>query len=169
MIVELASVGVLPKKLKISLPSGDIDLDGEGEIASDVVFDGQAIEEKGKVRISGRLLAQVRQSCTRCLEASTKSLQIDVNAVFIDSANEDLNFEKEITGEELDESIVIGGEIDLKEVVREQILLALPDQVYCRADCKGLCPKCGENLNLIDCTCSEGDIDPRWAVLKNLR
>jgi uncharacterized protein len=69
---------------------------------------------------------------------------------------------------ELDEAYVENGEIDLAEVVREQILLDLPEQVYCSDDCKGLCPKCGSNLNLIDCNCIFSEIDPRWAALKGL-
>ena len=75
----------------------------------------------------------------------------------------------EVTIEDLDESPVPGGEIDLKEVVREQIMLALPEQVFCKDDCKGLCPKCGANGNLIDCKCADDEIDPRWAALKNLK
>ena len=59
--------------------------------------------------------------------------------------------------------------LDLKEIIREQILLNLPEQVFCTPDCKGLCPKCGANRNLIDCNCNETEIDPRWAALKNLR
>jgi uncharacterized protein len=74
-----------------------------------------------------------------------------------------------VTDEALDESLVENGLIDTAEVVREQILLAIPDQVFCREDCKGLCPKCGANLNLIDCKCSDDDIDPRWAALRNLK
>jgi uncharacterized protein len=57
----------------------------------------------------------------------------------------------------------------LTELVREQILLAVPEQVFCREDCKGLCLKCSANRNLIDCNCEEKEIDPRWAALKNLK
>ena len=58
---------------------------------------------------------------------------------------------------------------DSVEVVREQILLAMPEQVFCWEDCKGLCPKCGTNLNLIDCKCADDEVDPRWAALKSLK
>jgi len=57
----------------------------------------------------------------------------------------------------------------MADVIREQILLATPEQVYCRDNCEGLCPKCGENRNLINCNCSDDDIDPRWAALKDLK
>ena len=67
---------------------------------------------------------------------------------------------------ELDE--MEGSEIDLAEIAREQILLDLPQQFFCKDDCKGLCEKCGTNLNLKDCDCEDDEIDPRWAALKNL-
>jgi uncharacterized protein len=46
--------------------------------------------------------------------------------------------------------------------------LNLPEQVFCREDCRGLCAKCGANRNATDCGCEEKEIDPRWAGLKNL-
>jgi uncharacterized protein len=63
---------------------------------------------------------------------------------------------------------VIGGSIDLSEVIREQMILAIPEVVLCKEDCEGLCDKCGKNLNLLNCKCKEDEIDPRWAALKNL-
>jgi uncharacterized protein len=68
----------------------------------------------------------------------------------------------------LDVAVYEGDKIDLGELVREQIILNQPEQVFCREDCKGLCEKCGANRNLIDCKCEEKEIDPRWAALKNL-
>jgi uncharacterized protein len=56
--------------------------------------------------------------------------------------------------------------IDLTEVVREQLYLALPMKPLCREDCKGLCPVCGVNRNRETCTCQEVWVDPRMAALK---
>lgn len=169
MIIAFASVGALPKDLSLRFKPDDIDLDNDGELRSDAVFAGEAFLADGKVHIEGRLNADVRRNCTRCLESTTDSLDVSVNAVFVDASKEELDEERELSSADLDESLVIGGEIDLKEVVREQILLALPDKVYCSDSCKGLCPECGADLNLIDCKCAESDLDPRWAALKNLR
>lgn len=169
MIIALASVGASPKELSLRFKPDEIDLDDEGELRSDAVLAGVAFLADGKVHIEVRLSAEVRRNCTRCLESTTDSLDVAVNAVFVDASNEELDEERELSSADLDESLVIGGEIDLKEVVREQILLALPDKVYCSDSCKGLCPECGANLNLIDCKCAESDLDPRWAALKNLR
>ena len=57
----------------------------------------------------------------------------------------------------------------LEDVLREQVLLALPLKVTFREDCKGLCPQCGKNLNQEQCSCSIEVEDPRWAALKEVR
>jgi uncharacterized protein len=56
----------------------------------------------------------------------------------------------------------------LEDVLREQVLLSLPARTLCRQDCKGLCPRCGQNLNSDVCTCDAAPVDPRWAALSDL-
>ena len=55
--------------------------------------------------------------------------------------------------------------LDLERFIREGIILDLPQKLLCGADCKGLCFKCGRNLNQSECSCDRRDIDPRLAVL----
>ena len=58
----------------------------------------------------------------------------------------------------------------LEDLLREQVLLAVPLKVICREDCKGLCPHCGKNLNEEGaCSCADELEDPRWAALKEIR
>jgi uncharacterized protein len=59
--------------------------------------------------------------------------------------------------------------MELADSVKEQVLLAAPVKVVCRESCKGLCPKCGKNLNEGDCGCSTVVTDPRWDALKDLK
>ncbi len=73
------------------------------------------------------------------------------------------------TLEEADEDTYTGDEIDLAPLVRERILLALPDYVLCDPACKGLCSVCGANLNDGECGCDRTVPDPRLAALKNLK
>lgn len=79
--------------------------------------------------INGRMLS----SCSRCLEG----LEIELNK------NLDLNYS--VTKEDR--------EIDLDPDIREEIVLGYPIKPLCRADCRGLCPKCGKNLNIETCDC----------------
>ena len=113
--------------------------------------------------------ADVSLDCTRCLEPTRRHLEIPFHAVFVDVTDVETGAEAEIADELLDESLVDDGNINIADVIREQILLAVPEQIFCREDCKGLCQKCGANLNLIDCKCADDEVDPRWAALKGLK
>jgi uncharacterized protein len=83
----------------------------------------------------------------------------------VDSGREEMS----VTGAEAEISYYQGEGLLLEDAVREQVLLAVPLKVICREDCKGLCPHCGANLNLEQCSCSEPVEDPRWTALKDLR
>jgi uncharacterized protein len=60
-------------------------------------------------------------------------------------------------------------ELDVSQEIRDLVLLNLPFQVFCSPDCKGLCPRCGANLNSESCRCAEAEADPRWEALRGLR
>ena len=62
-----------------------------------------------------------------------------------------------------------GSGLELKDILREYILLSLPMQRVCREDCLGICPVCGQNRNQNDCRCQSEAVDHRWAALKELR
>jgi uncharacterized protein len=57
----------------------------------------------------------------------------------------------------------------LADVIKEQVLLALPLKVICQSDCRGLCPSCGANLNHEECRCETHATDPRMAPLARLK
>jgi uncharacterized protein len=71
--------------------------------------------------------------------------------------------------EELTTPYVVDGRLDLSQWARDALALALPEQILCRADCAGLCPVCGNDLNREPHVHEEADIDPRWAALSELR
>ncbi len=169
MIIDLASVGKIAKALVIAFDPGEIDLEGENaNLVGKAEFAGETQRVDGKAHIRGRIGADLLLNCTRCIELVAKHIDISFEDVFVDAVNEPRTHEIEVGSEDLDESFVIDGKVDIAEVVREQLLLDLPEQIFCKEDCKGLCPKCGENLNLIDCKCADNEIDPRWAALRNL-
>jgi len=74
-----------------------------------------------------------------------------------------------LSEEEVRRVYYTGNSIDLGNLLREQILLSVPMFPRCAKDCKGLCSSCGCNLNLETCTCESRVVDPRFAVLKNLK
>ena len=170
MIIDLANVGAVAKVIELVFDPAEIDLEGEiATLAGKAEFTGETLRVDGKAHIRGNINAAITLDCTRCLEPVAEHIDVSFDDVFVDASEELAADESEVGVEELDESLVPEGKIDIAEVVREQILLALPDQIFCKEDCKGLCPKCGAILNLIDCKCADDEIDPRWAALKSLR
>lgn len=165
MIIELTSIVERPVSLNETINDIDLELE-DAHIVGDVKFNGEKVRIDGKAHVRGNANGEVEIACTRCNMAVNRRFDIAFDDVFVDVPLAD--GEEAVEEIDLDESYVENGEIDLGEVVREQILLDLPEQVYCSDDCKGLCPKCGSNLNLIDCNCNFNEIDPRWAALKGL-
>ncbi len=170
MIVELptAENSILPFDFEIR--ADEIDLENEPlELKDSVKVEGEIKKGIVQTDVRGRISAEIALECTRCLEPIEQNLEISFAAAFVTPEHYTQAKEAELNTDDLDVSVFEGDRIDLTELVREQILLNLPEQVFCREDCKGLCEKCGANRNLIDCKCIEIEIDPRWAALKNLK
>ncbi len=110
----------------------------------------------------------VAMQCSRCLEPFIQPVHIHIEEAFIPTV--DMATGLPIHQDETDTAVLIDEHhiLDLSEIVRQSILLALPLHPLCRPDCKGLCPVCGTNLNYETCNCTVEDIDPRWAALSLL-
>jgi uncharacterized protein len=170
MLIELAAVGTRPKNIDEVFAPGTIDLEGEPlELTSDVLLQGAIHRRALGVELNGNLRADLRMNCSRCLKPVDHKLDQDFRAVFVTPEEDLQGTEVELDDELLDQSIAENGLVDLADVTREQLLLAVPERVFCSEDCRGLCPQCGTDLNLIDCKCGDDDIDPRWAALSKLK
>jgi len=76
---------------------------------------------------------------------------------------------QELKSEELDLSFYRNDEIDIGEIVKEQVLLAVPMKPLCDSGCKGICPECGRDLSEGACGCSRKEVDPRLEPLGRLK
>lgn len=125
------------------------------------------------VETSGRIRTTVHLTCSRCLGGYAQALSIPFEATYSEEAStpeaSGEGAEIELTTEAIDLFPFRGRDIDLSDAVSEQVLLALPFRPLCREGCKGLCPRCGANLNQGVCECTEQPVDSRFAVLKNLK
>jgi uncharacterized protein len=119
--------------------------------------------------LSGSLDADATASCARCAEefsaASRRSFRYVLAPKSIGYGDE----EADLSADDLEFSLYEGDEVDLSPLIREQVLLALAGRPLCHEDCRGLCPRCGANLNEGECGCRAETGDPRLAALRNLR
>jgi uncharacterized protein len=129
----------------------------------------------GKVRLSdnqvfvnGNVETRAQVECDRCLKPVGIPVNADFTLEYIGDSEYESSEAAELTEEELSVSVFDGEAIDVDEIVKEQILLAVPTRMLCREDCKGICPECGADKNTGECNCVTNEIDPRWAALKDL-
>ena len=120
------------------------------------------------IYIRGELVAQITQECSRCLELATIPIGGDFTYTLV-PAKEETEENLELTVQELEICYYRGDFIDLAPIICEQIVLQVPMKILCTEDCKGLCPRCGNNLNTGSCNCHSDVVDDRLAVLKNIK
>lgn len=168
MVIDLESFErELP--IDIVIPAKEIDLENENvRLLGALKFGGNVVKGSASTIVVGHLSGISEIGCDRCLEPIERELNIQFEDEFILNDSFVPDKERELRPADLAANEFDGTRIDLAEVAREQILLDVPQQVFCKADCKGLCVKCGTDLNLLDCNCSDSEIDPRWAALRDL-
>jgi uncharacterized protein len=122
-----------------------------------------------EVFVNGHVESRAQVECDRCLKAVELPVNADFELEYITGSEYESTGVAELTEGEMSVSVFDGKAIDVDEIVKEQILLAVPTRMLCREDCKGICPQCGTDRNTGECSCVTNDIDPRWAALKNLK
>ncbi|MGI9023145.1 MAG: YceD family protein [Acidimicrobiales bacterium] len=125
----------------------------DGEVVVDALFEWVSDGLLATGTASGRWVGE----CRRCLRPVTGELTADFCELFEESPREGESYQLRVDA------------IDLTPLAREAILLELPLAPVCAADCRGLCPTCGTDLNQASCACVESARDPRWAALDVLR
>ena len=122
-----------------------------------------------EVRLQGKILARAEVDCDRCLKQVAVAVETAFDVTYVPAEDYAEAETAELQAEDLGVSVYEDETIDVDELVREQVLLALPARALCGEDCKGLCPVCGANRNENPCECETVNTDPRWNELKNLR
>ena len=170
MIVDLLSVTDEPVPFNFQIAADQLDLDSEGvRVIGDINVTGNVSKNAAKTSVKGSIKAPLEIDCTRCLTPVKRELDIAFDVDYVGKELLPESKETHLESGDLDTDVIEGNELDLDQTAREQIVLNLPEQVLCRDDCKGICATCGKDLNEGECRCSEDDIDPRWAALKDLK
>lgn len=113
----------------------------------------------GVVTVSFAVDARLRQDCDRCAEPFERAYRFSGAYVLVQETNGDIP----------DDYIVLpDAQLDMDDLCESCILLHMPSKVLCREDCKGLCPVCGQNLNVKTCSCAARSVDPRLEALRQL-
>ncbi len=124
----------------------------------------------GEVRIRGKYSVEMTAQCDRCLGRVRFPLDVEFDLYYRPTSYIADAEEVEIDEGEAEIGFYEGSSLDLKDVLREQVLLALPMHRVCSEDCKGMCPVCGKNRNESACDCKVEHTGDRWgAALRDLK
>ena len=145
---------------EVNLDLSDLELGGcRAETPIHAV--GSVRNTAGVYVLSGTLNAELTGCCDRCARDVTKALTLPLHAVLGNPPEND-------DGDEDPWLFLLDGDkADLEEILRTSFVLGMEPQFLCKEDCKGLCPRCGKDLNDGPCDCKP-EPDPRFAVLKQL-
>ena len=136
-----------------------IEWDGSVDVRLRASFAGS-----GEVVVRGKVAGAVKQECRRCLRPVAGTFDEEVTMVF----------SADTTAEDSDEGHVfvfdpVHRDLDVSDAVRQEVILAMNPYVVCDPECRGLCPRCGANLNEEACGCTAEEVDPRWEALRALK
>ena len=118
------------------------------------------------IRLRGSVEGDFQAICARCATTLPQHVSEHFDLIFRPSGIDASLGERAITEAETEIGYYEESGLSLEDVVREQVLLTLPERALCRDDCKGLCPHCGGNRNEHDCDCGSRQVDSRWNALQ---
>lgn len=140
--------------------SGRAELIRENRGPRDVVED---------IRLVGSMSTRVEVRCARCLNPVEQDVSESFDLLYRPQGVDAAGDEVAISQADTEIGYYRGDGVLLEDVLKEQILLALPVKLVCSSDCKGLCPHCGRNLSVESCDCVTTMSDPRWSALEDIR
>ncbi len=143
--------------------------DERAQLLSATQVTGHLSRMRQRVHAQGTVVTEVEVYCDRCLTPVVVPVKAEFDVSYDPPDTNEASEHVELQAEDLATAVYAGEQLELDELVREQILLALPMRSLCRAECRGLCPTCAVNLNQQNCACAQQEIDPRWAGLAALK
>jgi uncharacterized protein len=182
MLISVLDIERDPIVFNLAVDSGTIDYGPEVTQVSPLAVEGRADliqEDRGAekhskrvivedIRLQGIYSGDFEIACARCLAPVDRKIQGQFDLLFRPLGVDQGAPERSISADETEIGYYEQSGLMLEDVLREQVLLSLPARTLCREDCKGLCPRCGRDLNSETCTCDTAPADPRWAALSGL-
>ena len=150
-------------------PPGGIDLGKDASQAEPLVVEGLAELVDSEIRLDGRLRTTLELTCARCLEPIRQPVDKEFELYYRPVATIAREEDVELDDAELEIGFYQGNGLLLEDALKEQLLLELPIKSLCRADCRGLCPQCGQNRNVVECDCRPSAREDRWAALAQIK
>ena len=160
-------LGSLGSKKRFSYTS-KVELKEIGQIP-EISVNVELTNARSRIIVQGKLVTTVELACSRCAETFRKEIGVDLYEEFLPEESEELREDIDLSLTDLNLFTYSDDEVDLDEIVRQNILAALPMRPICSDGCRGLCGVCGENLNTKKCSCEVEQIDRRLIPLQKFK
>ncbi len=166
MEIRISSLNDGEYPFSFDVPAAMIGLDES--FLGTVKVEGELRKVSRQISIAGTIRASFQKDCDRCLAETRRDVDIPLElfywaAVAGERSKGGEGEDTEIRTIDPDQESIV-----LDEEVRQLALLAIPLKMLCKDQCKGLCARCGADLNREQCRCDEPEIDPRWEKLADL-
>lgn len=169
-MVPLSSIGDEPlEKEWLIAPALLIEDDSLASAEKKISFNATLYKAGESVSMAGELVANLKLTCNRCLALFDYEVHEKVTTIYLPKSDEVPESEAELAREDMDAQIMDGENIDLLPPLRDALLLGIPMSRICREECKGLCSKCGADLNKTECDCKPDEDMSPFAKLKELK
>lgn len=140
------------------LDLSDLEFGGRHPVRQPVSVEGTVTNTAGMLELTLTARTTLDAVCDRCAKEFSQEREIRFRCLLAE----------EVQNEEDDEIVLLeNGEVDVGDLARTAFILEMDTKTLCSEDCKGLCPRCGANLNLGPCSCKK-EVDPRLAALATL-
>ena len=162
MRLDLRDVILVPdaeKSFQCQVDLSDLEFYGRKPIVRPVLAQGSVVNHAGALVLNGTARSELDLVCDRCGKEFSREKVVALDMLLADE------LEQEDSEDEI--FLLVGNELDLDELVTTAFVLAMDTKNLCSEDCKGLCAKCGADLNLGPCGCRP-EVDPRLAALAQL-
>lgn len=172
MFISLQELESRTVRFELEVPPGQIDFDSKISQSGTLRAKGEAQlvnHALGEIRVQGDLHVAVAGICDRCLDRAGYDIGNRFDLIYMPAKDAVARSDDEVEEAGTDVGYYEGAGLELNDVLREVILLALPMQLTCKEECRGICPICGQNRNQQDCGCAPETSDDRWSKLKALR
>jgi uncharacterized protein len=173
MLLELSRIRAPRERFEQVYPAEALGAAQEGfRVAAPVSLAFDIFKDGAQYRLVGRTQATLELLCSRCLEPMTVAVDAPFDLRYQPHApnpGTGKGAEREIEEDDFATAFYENDEIDLGQLMREQLYLAVPMKPLCDNACRGLCPECGTNWNRGACTCRHSWDDPRLDVLRTLK
>ena len=142
--------------------------DGEARLAGPVTGRVRLHRTNQGIYVDGTVHVPVAWECDRCLKPVVETVTFPLREQYYPTIDVNTGAPVDPLDDELAFPIDHNHLLDLREAIRQNLVLALPDRALCSEDCKGLCAQCGKDLNEGPCDCQPEVADDRFATLREL-